>query len=314
MNLAKIMESEEYCLQPVQYYLRTFLPGYNMITHSHDYFEIMYVEDGEFILDAILNGRTEQFTIGEGQFVFLDSNVIHRMEVSVKVKVYNFEISLTRMKASDLQIVRHMRNLLSVMEFVKHLKGVTVLSDTANVLMTLKSIHAALDRDKGDDESHYLIQSLIFTLFIDIGRCSNNLPTQPRSIYITKVLNVIDKNLSKDLSPKRLSNYLGISESYLHRLFKQSTGTSIVDYVNEKRVRHAMVLLSSSDDAVIDIAITVGFNTRQNFGQIFRKYTGMTPSEYRKAQRHKEYDIPIMQEKIFSQKSYPETQVKETNL
>ena len=306
MNIAKIMESEDYCLQPVQYYLRSFLPGYNMVSHSHDYFEIMYVEDGEFILDAILGGQQEQFTVGEGQFVFLDSNVIHRMEVMTKVKIYNFEISLTPMKTSDLQIVRHLRNLLSVMNFVKNLRGISVLSDTANVLMTLKSIHSALDRDKGDDESHYLLQSLMFALFIDIGRCADSLPAQPRPIYITKVLNIIDKNLSKDLSPRRLAGYLGISESYLHRLFKQSTGTSIVDYVNEKRVRHAMVLLSGSDDAVIDIAVTVGFNTRQNFGQIFRKYTGLTPSEYRKAQRQKEYDIPIMREKIFSQKSYPE--------
>lgn len=201
MNIAKIMESEDYCLQPVQYYLRSFLPGYNMVSHSHDYFEIMYVEDGEFILDAVLGGQQEQFTVGEGQFVFLDSNVIHRMEVMTKVKIYNFEISLTPMKTSDLQIVRHLRNLLSVMNFVKNLRGISVLSDTANVLMTLKSIHSALDRDKGDDESHYLLQSLMFALFIDIGRCADSLPAQPRPIYITKVLNIIDKNLSKDLSP-----------------------------------------------------------------------------------------------------------------
>ena len=305
MNLANISESEEYCLQPVQYYLRTFLPGYNMVTHSHDYFEIMYVEDGEFILHASLGDRQEKFTIGEGQFVFLDGNVIHRMEVLSKVKVYNFEISLNKKRDEEFRIVRHMRNLYSVMSFVRSLRGLVVLSDTANVLNTLKSIHAALDRDKGDDESRYLIQSLIFALFVGIGRCADNPPEQPRSPYVAKALNVIEKNLSKDLSPRRLAQHLGISESYLHRLFKQSTGTSIVDYVNEKRIRHAMVLLAGTEEAVIDVAVAVGFNTRQNFGQIFRKYTGQTPSEYRKSQRHKEYDVPIAQEKIFSQKSYP---------
>lgn len=306
MSISKLIEGNNYKLEPVQYYLRTFYPGYTMTPHSHNYFEIMYVESGEFSFYAQKNDCMNEFTINERQFVFLDSDVIHYMTVkNSKVKIYNFEFSLANEEKNDLQIVYKLNNIPSVVNFIKGLKSLSILNDSADVLMILKSIHAALDDDKNDTESRYLLQALIFSLLINIGKCTSP-PQSVHSIYIMKTLNIIDKNLTSNLSPKHLAKKLDISESYLHRLFKESTGTTIINYVNKKRTELARILLSETNDSVIEIAINVGFNTRQNFGQIFRKFTGMTPSEYRKQQKQKEYDIPIQQEKIFKQKSYPE--------
>lgn len=304
MNLINLIESDEYNLEPIQYYFRTFQSGYTMIPHSHDYFEIMYVESGEFKVHFDGKDGNDIFTVNEGQFVFLDSDVIHYMTVDDRVKIYNFEFCLTRNDQTGMCLARHFKSIPSVVDFIKNLRKIAIFNDTANVLLILKSIHAALGDTKNTLESRYLIQSLIFSLFVNIGKCTASSPSS-YSVYIMKLFKLIDKNLASDLSPKRLAKKLNISESYLHRLFKESTGTSLVNYVNRKRIELAQILLTQTDDSIIQIAVNVGFNTRQNFGQIFRKYMGTTPSEYRTAQRHREYDIPLQQDKIHAQKSYP---------
>jgi AraC-like DNA-binding protein/mannose-6-phosphate isomerase-like protein (cupin superfamily) len=306
MKFANLMESEEYYLHPVQYYLKTFDSSYRMTTHSHDYFEIMFAESGDFELLITLNQKSEKVTITEGQFIFIDSNVIHKMNILNKVKIYNFEFTLSRLKMSDLHTVTYLKNIPSFLHFLKKLDNFIILNDSGNILNSLKSIHSSLAKNKEDKESFLLIQAQLLSLLIEIGRCSTELSTQSQSIYVTKMLNIIDKNLNMYLSPKKFSEYLNVSASYLQRLFKQNTGSTIIDYINEKRVRHAMNLLSSTNDPVIDIAIAVGFNTRQNFGQIFKKFTNITPSEYRNTQKKKEYDIPILKDEIYNQKSYIE--------
>ena len=306
MKFSSLMESEEYYLHPVQYYLKTFDSSYKMTTHSHDYFEIMFADSGDFELFITLNQKNEKVTITEGQFIFIDSNVIHKMNILNKVKIYNFEFTFSRMKMSDLHTVSFLKNTPSFLNFLKKLDNYIILNDSGNILNSLKSIHYSLTKNKEDKESFLLIQVQLLSLLIEIGRCSTELSAQSQSIYVTKMLNIIDKNLNMYLSPKKFSEYLNVSASYLQRLFKQNTGSTIIDYINEKRVRHAMNLLSSTNDSIIDIAIAVGFNTRQNFGQIFKKFTNITPSEYRNIQKKKEYDIPILKDEIFSQKSYSE--------
>ena len=73
----------------------------------------------------------------------------------------------------------------------------------------------------------------------------------------------------------------GISSSYLSRLFRQSLNVSFVDYLNGLRVAAAQELLVSSDRKVKDIAYMTGFNSTQSFFRIFKKFTGMSPGDYR---------------------------------
>jgi AraC-like DNA-binding protein len=74
------------------------------------------------------------------------------------------------------------------------------------------------------------------------------------------------------------------SPHYVSQVISQDLGTSFFDLVNQQRVRDAMdALLADQDRPVIDIALGVGFNAKSTFNSAFRQFTGMTPSEFRRA-------------------------------
>ena len=74
----------------------------------------------------------------------------------------------------------------------------------------------------------------------------------------------------------------GISENYLSRLVKQSTGRSVGAWIDIVRIQRAKRLLSSTSLPIIDIAASVGVEDQSYFSRLFKKETGITPSAFRK--------------------------------
>ena len=74
----------------------------------------------------------------------------------------------------------------------------------------------------------------------------------------------------------------GISENYLSRLVKQSTGRSVGAWIDIVRIQRAKRLLSSTSLSIIDIATSVGVEDQSYFSRLFKKETGVTPSDFRK--------------------------------
>lgn len=76
-----------------------------------------------------------------------------------------------------------------------------------------------------------------------------------------------------------------ISPSYLSSLFKQDTGTTIVDYINSQRVDRAAVLLATTDRSIAAVAAAVGILDVNYFTKIFKKQLGTTPTQYRREKK-----------------------------
>jgi two-component system response regulator YesN len=74
---------------------------------------------------------------------------------------------------------------------------------------------------------------------------------------------------------------LGVSPSYVSRIFRRYAGMALWDYVNSLRVARARELLEHSDMTVTEIAFAVGFNDPAYFSRIFRKVTGKSPRSFR---------------------------------
>ena len=74
----------------------------------------------------------------------------------------------------------------------------------------------------------------------------------------------------------------GISENYLSRLVKQSTGRSVGAWIDIVRIQRAKRLLSDTTLSIIDIAASVGVDDQSYFSRLFKKETGITPSAFRK--------------------------------
>lgn len=100
---------------------------------------------------------------------------------------------------------------------------------------------------------------------------------------IQKAKVFIEENLADiDLGLMQVSSAVGLSSTYLSQLFKKETHIGITNYITEKRIARAEVLLKETNLSAADISKQTGFVSAGYFGQVFKKVTGVTPQEYRR--------------------------------
>lgn len=101
------------------------------------------------------------------------------------------------------------------------------------------------------------------------------------SHYIQNACVFIDKNLNLDLGLTEVAQYFYLSPSYFSSLFKKETGKSFSLYVQEKRIRKAASLCSTTRLHNQEIAQLCGFKDEHYLARLFKLYYGITISEYR---------------------------------
>ncbi len=101
------------------------------------------------------------------------------------------------------------------------------------------------------------------------------------SLLVQKVVTAIDSDLTADLSLNTLASKMNVNASYLSTLFKRETGSTLTDYVNEKRIQHGILLLHSTGLQIQTIASYCGIPDVNYFTKLFKKKVGKTPKEYR---------------------------------
>lgn len=106
------------------------------------------------------------------------------------------------------------------------------------------------------------------------------------SPLVQKVINHINLNLGSQLSLKSLAAMCFISPSYLSNLFKQETGTTLIDYINTQRIQRAAKILIRTDKSIAAVAEQVGILDVNYFTKMFKKSMGTTPTQYRREHWH----------------------------
>ncbi len=92
---------------------------------------------------------------------------------------------------------------------------------------------------------------------------------------------IIKNYADPNLSVKSIGEYANLSTSYLCTFFKSETGSTLNQYITEFRIKKAKQLLADPRNKISEIGNQVGYNDGNYFGKSFRKYTGLSPSEYR---------------------------------
>ena len=96
---------------------------------------------------------------------------------------------------------------------------------------------------------------------------------------VDSILSYINQHIEEPLSLEQLSSHFFLSSSYLCRLFKSATGTTINKYITAKRISHAKELLAEGY-TVSEASVKCGFNDYSNFFKAFTKATKVSPKKY----------------------------------
>lgn len=99
---------------------------------------------------------------------------------------------------------------------------------------------------------------------------------------VRDAVNLIHMDISAPLSVKELAAMLDIHPDYLSRTFKQQMGVSLTEYINRNRIIRSTYLLNETSSSIRDIALSVGYEDINYFSRMFRRYTNVSPTQYRK--------------------------------
>jgi signal transduction histidine kinase/DNA-binding response OmpR family regulator/ligand-binding sensor domain-containing protein len=192
---------------------------------------------------------------------------------------------------------------------LKNIKNVPQLSDIPVILLTSKSevehrlsgirngADSYISKPFNMDELHVQIDNLIDNVRRLRGKFTGALDQEDKvekievkgnnDALMDRIIKVINENLNdSNFNVEQLTKEVGISRAQLHRKMKEITGVSTGDFIRNLRLQQAERLIRENKINVTQVAYTVGFNNQSHFSTVFRKYYGMTPSEY--AAKHAE--------------------------
>lgn len=287
-------------LEPISYYSKGFDDTFTMFKHSHPYIEIMVCKSGTFLFEVEKDGQFVTLAVTQGELVFIDAHVFHRIlfPKGVKAHIFNIEFEVKSKNAYnpfqindavgvDFAAVRKGSPGLSKLAALP--KGYAVLSDTGNAGGQCQKLLDTLDRGINSFEDAYAVKLGILDLFIELGKCCAA-GAESGIAYVRRAVEYIKQNFTGRITTDEVAAHAGVNKSYLQRLFKAQLGTTVVRLANHYRVEKCKKLLSSTNAPIESICAETGFENRQNLIYQFKAFTGESPSAYRRHYADKHID------------------------
>ena len=112
-------------------------------------------------------------------------------------------------------------------------------------------------------------------------------PTRQRNQEICRqTMDYIQMNLHRSLTLEVLAQQAHVSAAHLSRVFRHSTGQTLMSYVTQQRIEAAKLILTSTPERINDLAHLVGFANASSFCTVFKRSTGRTPRQYSRCHRN----------------------------
>lgn len=127
-----------------------------------------------------------------------------------------------------------------------------------------------------------LTQVLVIHLLRHYSAFTQTITFENRSLahaQLQQAIDYIHTHIDRDLSLVQIAEVINISPTYFASLFKRATGISPHQYVIQQRVERAKLLLTTTDLAIANVALQVGFSSQSHLTQHFKRLTGMTSKQ-----------------------------------
>lgn len=121
------------------------------------------------------------------------------------------------------------------------------------------------------------LQQLLYEIFLHVKRQHQN---HAVAIKVEKVIQHMREHLGERLTLAELSDLVHLSTYYLTRVFKQTTGYTVIEYFNKLKMDKAKELLLDSDKKIKEVALQLGFADEFYFSRTFKRTEGISPSEF----------------------------------
>lgn len=293
MSYKRLIDCQNFSLNPKSCYHCSFDHTFHMDSHSHPYIELMYCRNGKFNVEiSPLNfpDKVETITLTDKQFIIIDAGVMHKITVdNDDTLISNIEWNpVDNIQCSNVSRLvsinakNFFKDFNGLHSFYKEPSGYKVALDSENLEHCLVYyINCILD--KADNfSSECNIMARLIQVLIEIDKCLALPKFNSGLIYVKNAQNYIKNNFVKKITIEDVANHVGVHKAYLQRIFRIESGLSILQYINKLRIEKCKRMLIETNLTIDEICLHLGFTNRQQLIYEFKQYTGITPSDYRR--------------------------------
>ena len=285
-------------LQPIKYEIN--IKGFNSIyyfefgknfSHTperHNFWEMVYVDKGS--ITAITNGVA--CTLEQGQVLFHEPNEIHSHISDNKVSNNMLVISFT---TDDVAMQFFNKKCFTLDKTSKTLLSL-FLQEAKNALGKIPDRYEDkrnLNFSNSPMGSTQLLQCYLTELLIRLLR---NVDTFSEHIYaneesrtiasnsiIELVKEYMNNNIYSSLALKDLCEHFMLGKSQLSKIFKDTTGKSLMEYYNNLKITESKKLIREENYSISEISDMLGYSSIHIFSRAFKKAVGFSPTAYKKS-------------------------------
>lgn len=249
---------------------------------SHDFWEMVYVDAGKV---KVKSGE-EECELSQGDVIFHAPNEFHSIRALDSAPNF-FVISFVSTSPSMDSLVGYRTTLDRTLKpfissIIKEAENSFVIpKNDTNLRKLTKKENAALG---GEQLIKNYLEELIILLMRGIAKCTDSsiFPSKEsmENHLVKSVKSYIKESVYENPHLSDICRSLGYSKSYLSKLFKEQTGESIASYAIKHKMKVAKELIREGNMNFSEISDKLAFDNPQYFSRVFKRETGMTPSEF----------------------------------
>lgn len=259
---------------------KIFKSGSRLEEHWHEHLQVFYFIDGE----GFLGCSKKCFTVLKGNVAIINSRELHYLEsLNDNLNFYIIRIDLPFLFSDqvDLCQTKYLSPLSENFILFKNL--IKYDSEVLNCINTI--IKEYFKREIGYElavKAHlYNLVVLLLRNYIDEFITEKKFTFKLDNFKrFHEVFEYIDNNYNQKICATNLSNIAHISTYYFCRIFKQITGRTATEYINEIRLKKSIELLKNGTMNITEIAINCGFSDVNYFCRLFKRKYGVSPTKF----------------------------------
>lgn len=252
---------------------------------QHNFWEVVYVDSGS--VEIVRDG--EQIILKQGEILFHEPNEFHSLKSynsSPNIFIMSF---VCKSAAMDYLKKFHSRLNKGLMPIIS---SIIVEAENTYIIpkndVNLKKLHIKETAPIGSEQMIKIyLEELLIYLIRDISR-TNKITTFPtreslETHLVSQIKEYILQNVENKLTIEDICQNFGYSKTYLSRLFKEQSSVSLMKYFNNKKISYAKKLIRENKYNFTQISNILSFDNPQYFSRVFKRITGLTPSEFSKS-------------------------------
>ncbi|MCH4166908.1 MAG: AraC family transcriptional regulator [Megasphaera sp.] len=233
--------------------------------------EIILITDGYGI--HIIDGK--KYYTEQGDLLIINSETVHDEASDKNINLSIYSCALTELHLPGLpanHLIRHGQPPI-----IKTGASFTYLSS----LMELMYEYASHNEYRTEEVTNYVLRAFVVVLYGLVQHSLVSTGTKEENELARNIKNYVDNHYMEELKLAVLADQFHVSTYYLSHIYKNYYGYAPMQYVMRRRVGEAQTLLIDTTMPITAVAMQVGYKSSSYFHDIFTKFTGISPRNYR---------------------------------